>query len=81
MCFANHSSPVRGQTPRITAQILPWPIQAVTLEHVPKAIAFDLSSAPQKVAVLGFQGPPAARGTSNATALLNFVYDLNKSEA
>lgn len=54
--------------------------QAVTLEHVPKAIAFDLSSAPQRVAVLGFQGPPGARGSSNSTQLLNFAYDLAKSE-
>ncbi len=53
----------------------------MTLEHVPRAIAFDVTSAPQRVSVVGFHGPPTARDAGNGTALLHFAYDLAKSEA
>lgn len=53
--------------------------QAVTLEHVPRAIAFDTSSAPRQVAVLGFRGQPGARA-GNSTTLLTLAYDLAKGD-
>lgn len=53
--------------------------QAVTLEHVPRAIAFDVSSAPHQVAVLGFQGAPGGRAAGDGAPLLNAAYDLSKS--
>ena len=57
-----------------------WWQQAVTLEHVPRAIAFDTSSAPRQVAVLGFRGQPGTRGTANSTTLLTLAYDLAKGD-
>lgn len=53
--------------------------QAVTLEHVPRAIAFDVSSAPHQVAVLGFQGAPGGRAAGDGAPLLNAAYDLSRS--
>jgi hypothetical protein len=66
------------QSLHLALMILTRSKQAVTLEHVPKAIAFDTSSAARQVAVLGFHGQPGARGTTNSSALLTFAYDLNK---
>lgn len=53
-------------------------VDAVTLEHVPRSIAFDESSAPREVRVSASDGAPS-RGGTNITQLLTAQYDMNNS--
>lgn len=52
--------------------------EAVTLEHVPKSVAFDRSSAPKNCRVFGWLHN---KSTEQRLLLTEFVYDLEKSSA
>ena len=46
---------------------------AVSLQHIPASIAFDVRSAPRDIVVLGFSGPPAIRARPSADANVHSV--------
>ncbi|KAK6929601.1 SUN domain [Dillenia turbinata] len=75
--------PLKGSTGfveiRLRTAIVP---EAITVEHVSKAVAYDLSTAPKDCRVFGWlQGADAVDHSDNRILLAEFSYDLEKSSA